>query len=139
MDGNRALLYFKDNEIHTASRGGGNYDYATSHIRKNPTLISFFKRNPGLVLDGELYVFGKSLQQLSGCARLEDGELPFKLQYYVYDVVDITKTFEERYAILQRIKEELGLGFDPERTFEPTDLMIQMLPQEKIKNDEKIM
>ena len=102
-------------------------------------MISFFKKNPNLVLDGELYIFGKSLQQLSGCARLEDGELPFKLQYYIYDIVDLEKTFEERFNILQEIKQELNLTFDPEKTFSDDELMIQMLPQIKIANDEKLM
>lgn len=139
VDGARALFYFKNGNVYTASRGGGNYDYATSHIRKNPALISFFKKNPNLVLDGELYIFGKSLQQLSGCARLEDGELPFKLQYYIYDIVDLEKTFEERFNILQEIKQELNLTFDPEKTFSDDELMIQMLPQIKIANDEKLM
>ena len=90
-------------------------------------------------IDGELFIFGKSLQNLSGCARLEDGPLPFKLQYYIYDIVDTEKTFEERYKILQEIQKELNLGFDPEKTFGDDELMVQMLPQIKIPNDEKIM
>ena len=61
------------------------------------------------------------------------------MQYYIYDIVDTEKTFEERYKILQEIQKELNLGFDPEKTFEDDELMVQMLPQIKIPNDEKIM
>lgn len=90
-------------------------------------------------MDGELYVFGKTLQTLSGCARLEEGEIPFKLQYYIYDIVDLDKTFEERFKIIQQIKQDLNLDFNPTKVFSNDELMIQILPQEKIKNDEKIM
>lgn len=135
----RNLFYWDGTQIKSASRGGGNYDYATAHIRNNPAFIEFFKRHPNIKTDGELYIHGKSLQSLSGCARLEDGELPFKLQYYIYDVVDLDKTFEERYKTLQTIKTELNLGFDPNKVFTDGELFIQMLPQEKIKNDSDTM
>lgn len=135
IDGGRALFFYKDGEIHTSSRGGGNYDYPTSHIRNNQKLIDYFKLHPDLVLDGELYVFGYSLQRLSGCMRLEDGELPFKLQYYVYDIVDLNKPFKERYKIIQQLKNDLNLGFDPNKSFKDDELMIQILPQVEIKND----
>lgn len=139
MDGTRNLFYWDGTQVRSASRGGGNYDYATAHIRNNPKFIEFFRQHPDIQTDGELYVHGKSLQTLSGCARLEDGELPFKLQYYIYDIVDAEKTFEERYKILQEIAQELNLGFDPEKTFADDELMVQMLPQVKIENDEKLM
>lgn len=135
----RAILYIKDDVLHFASRGGSTYDYPTSHLRNNSKLIEYFKQHPDLQLDGELYVFGKTLQQLSGCVRLEDGELPFKLHYYVYDIVDIGKTFEERYKVIQKLKEDLNLGFDPNRNFKDDEIMIQILPQEKIPNNEKLM
>ena len=135
----RNLFYWDGKQIQSASRGGGNYNYATTHIRTNPKFIEFFKQHPNIQIDGELFIFGKSLQNLSGCARLEDGPLPFKLQYYIYDIVDTEKTFEERYKILQEIQKELNLGFDPEKTFGDDELMVQMLPQIKIPNDEKIM
>lgn len=131
----RTLLFYKDGEIHTSSRGGGNYDYAFSHIRNNQKLIDYFKLHPDLVLDGEAFQTGRSLQQISGCMRLEDGELPFKLQYYVYDIVDLNKTFRERYEIIQQLKNDLNLGFDPNKSFKDDELMIQILPQVEIKND----
>ena len=79
------------------------------------------------------------MQQISGCARLEDGALPFKLQYYVYDVVDPNLNFYERYKIIQSFKEKLNLGFDPNKDFKDDELMIQILPQTLIPNDENIM
>ena len=139
IDGTRALLYINDGKINFSSRGGGDYNYPTSHIRNHPKLIEYFKSHPDIIMDGEIFVFGKSLQALNSCVRLEDGEIPFKVQYYVYDIVDVNKTFEERYKIIQSIKDELQLSFDPNKEFKDDELMIQILPQEKIPNDDKIM
>lgn len=45
-----------DTGIHSASRGGGNYDYyTTGHIYKHPKIVELFNNRPTWVLDGELY------------------------------------------------------------------------------------
>lgn len=86
LDGVKALFYYKDGEIHTASRGGSDYDYSTEHLRTYPPLVKFFKENPTIILDGELFVRGKSLQQISGAARMEKNAYDFNwLQYWIYD------------------------------------------------------
>ena len=89
LDGVKALFYYKDGEIHTASRGGEDYDPATTHLREYQPLIDFFKANPTVVLDGELFVRGKTLQQISGAARMEKNAVDCDwLQYWVYDCYD---------------------------------------------------
>lgn len=86
LDGVRCLMYWDGKEIHTASRGGEGYDPATTHIREKESLIKFFKENPTIILDGELYKYGKTLQQISGAARLEKNAYDCDwLQYFVYD------------------------------------------------------
>lgn len=133
IDGVRCSFYWKDGEVRTASRGGGDYDASTSFMRHNPKLIQFFEDHPDIVLDGELYEHGKSLQQISGAARLEKDTAGMDwLEYYIYDVMDSTKTFEERLDILHDIANELDLGFDPERQWAEGDLKFQMVPQEKV-------
>lgn len=90
LDGVRCLMYWDGKEIHTASRGGENYDPATTHIREKESLIKFFKENPTIILDGELYKHGKTLQQISGAARMEKNAYDCDwLQYWVYDCYDI--------------------------------------------------
>lgn len=134
IDGVRCLMFVKDGEIHTSSRGGKNYDNSTYHITCNPKLKKFMLDNPTLILDGELYVHGYSLQTLSGLARLKkETDKCDELQYYIYDVVDTNKTFEERLEILDHIKDELQLDFDPNKTFENGDLQIQMVPHIKVE------
>lgn len=133
IDGVRCSFYWKDGEVRTASRGGGDYDASTSFMRHNPKLIQFFEEHPDIVLDGELYKHGKSLQQVSGAARLEKDTAGMDwLEYYIYDVMDSTKTFEERLDILHDITDELNLGFNPEREWDDGELKFQIVPQETV-------
>lgn len=133
IDGVRCSFYWKDGEVRTASRGGDDYDASTSFMRHNPKLIQFFEEHPDIVLDGELYKHGKSLQQISGAARLEKDTAGMDwLEYYIYDVMDSTKTFEERLDILHDITDELNLGFNPEREWDDGELKFQIVPQETV-------
>lgn len=134
IDGVRASFLLRDGEVVTASRGGQHYDYSTMHIRKHPLMEALFKENPDLVLDGELYQHGKSLQQISGAARLEKDAVRCEgLQYYIYDVMDATKTFEERLEVLHDIQSDLNLSdFNPEMVYTNNALQVQMVPHEKV-------
>lgn len=89
LDGVKALFYWDGKEVHTASRGGEHYDVATTHLRKNPQLVEFFKANPTIILDGELFKRFKTLQQISGAARMEKNAYDCDwLEYWVYDCYD---------------------------------------------------
>lgn len=104
LDGVKALFYYKDGEIHTASRGGEDYDPATNHLRTDQRLLDFFKANPNVVLDGELFKRGKTLQQISGAARLEKNAYDCDwLEYWIYDcyIIDHVEVKAiDRYASL---------------------------------------
>ena len=86
LDGLKALFYYKDGEIHTASRGGTNYDISVAHLRANEELIKFFEKYPSITLDGELFKRGRSLQEISGAARKD--EIAYWLEYWIYDMYD---------------------------------------------------
>ena len=133
IDGVRCSFYYKDGEIKTASRGGGDYDPACQHFINHPKFIKFFENHPDYILDGELYKFGVSLQRISGAARLEVNAVDCDwLDYYIYDVMIPDTPFIERLDILNEIKEELDLGFNPEREWKPGELQIQMVPHVKV-------
>lgn len=133
IDGTRCSFYYKDGVIKTASRGGGNYDPACQHFINNKKLISFFENHPDYILDGELYKHGKSLQQISGAARLEKNAYDCDwLEYYIYDVMIPNMPFKDRLEILEEIKEELNLEFNPERIWKEGELQMQMVPQVKV-------
>lgn len=110
LDGIRCLLYFKGGLIHSASRGGKTYDKAIQHILTNPTLLEIFRKQPDLILDGEIYRHGSDwpLQRISGLARLQNPtEDCLKLEYWIYDYVDLNVIFEQRYEVLKVFKELL--------------------------------
>ena len=133
LDGVRCTMFLRDGEIHTSSRGGKDYDNSTSHITNNPELLKYFNDNPNLILDGELYIHGYSLQQLSGLARLKnDTDNCNKLQYFIYDIVDPNKIFVERLEMIEEFQRALQLGFDPDKEFNG-ELQIQILPHVKVE------
>lgn len=111
-DGVRCMLYWDDKskEVKTASRGGLNYDAATSHIRNNNEIKEYFSRNTTMVLDGEIYVHGHSLQEISGTARLDefDEKRCSVLEYHCYDVAVEKIPFKDRVQILNEISEILN-------------------------------
>lgn len=131
IDGVRCSFYWDGFQIKTASRGGGDYDMAVRQMIQHPKLIEFFQKHPDYVLDGELYKHGKSLQQISGAVRKEKESTPW-LEYYIYDVMIPDMVFEERLKVLNEIKEELELDFQPEREWEENELKFQMVPHEKV-------
>ena len=133
IDGVRASIFLKDGELKTSSRGGTNYDFALRHILEHPTLIEFFENNPDLVLDGEVYKHGWSLQKISGKVRtIKDVTTCTPLEFWVYDIVDVTKPFIERLETLECIKEELNLNFDYEKEFADSDLKLRIVPHDEM-------
>ena len=110
LDGTRCLLYYKDGEIYSASRGGKDYDVSSTLIRQNKILLKWFKENPNLLLDGELYAHGIPLQRISGITRLKTWEERCEiLEYWIYDIVS-SEPFEERYHELMNLQELLEDG-----------------------------
>lgn len=105
IDGVRCLMYYKDGEVHTASRGGQHYDYSTKHITGHSDMIKLFEENPDIILDGELYIHGRPLQYISGLARLETDVYSKceALEYWIYDIVDPNLTFEDRLEMLEDV------------------------------------
>lgn len=134
IDGLRASIYLgKDGVLHTASRGAMNYDAAMSDILENKDLIYLFKDIKGLILDGEAYHHGYTLQQLNSIARTQKTVKDYGiLQFYWYDIVDPNSTFDERWALMRDIRDEMNLIFDPEKNFEDGELRIQFVPQEEV-------
>ena len=128
-DGVRMLVFMRDGEVHTSSRGGGDYDIAATYIRQDPYIIKIFKENPELILDGELYKHGKPLAWISGLVRKETLEEDHKLlTYHCYDIVDEKSTFKDRVKRLNKIKANC-----------PTDSKLIVIEQRLIKGLDQIM
>lgn len=110
IDGVRGMLSYnhETDEIECTSRGGGDYNVSTTDIRNDEQLLELFRSNPELILDGEIYVHGWSLQKISGTARLKTyEERCSKLEFWVFDYVDTEKSFNNRLDYLIDLSIEL--------------------------------
>lgn len=129
LDGVRCFLFWSDEKIRTSSRGGQDYDISAEYILKDPYLISLFKNNPELILDGEIYRHGWPLNKISGLCRKEVIEPEHsELMFYCYDIVDENKTFKDRLKILQEIGKNC-----------PPDSKLHFLPHTEVKGLKQIM
>ena len=94
LNGVRCLARRDGNTIWFTSRKNKPYDSTLSHL-VSPLLKVM---SDGEIFDGEIYIHGLSLQTIVSYVKKLRPGLSEKLQYWIYDVVDSTKTFEQRYA-----------------------------------------
>lgn len=142
INGVRCLIYLgEDNKVHTISRGSIDYDVPLMNIIYHDKLEALFKKYPCLILDGEIYKHGWTLNQISGvCRKRETATDGIDLEFYWYDIVDTSESFESRLEMMNYIASELELkSFDPYRKWEKNDLKIQMVPQEEISGYDNMM
>ena len=141
IDGLRCLIYLgEDGKLHTASRGATNYDAAMIEILEHPDLIQLFEENPTLIMDGECYKHGYSLQQLNSVARTQVKAVDYEiLQFYWYDIVDLNSPVTERINKIKELAEPLSLTFEPEREFQYGELRIQLVPHVEVSGWDNIM
>ena len=146
IDGLRCIIYLGDDDkLHTSSRGATNYDSAMFEILTHPALIKLFKNNKGLMLDGECYHHGYTLQQINSIARTQKVAKDLEvLQFYWYDIVDLNNPFKSRLAKMKSIVEELKeygskIGWEPDRMFKENELRIQFVPQVEVSGWDNMM
>lgn len=142
INGTRCLIFYKDEKVTTCSRGSVKYDIPIKHIIENQVLINFFKNHPNVILDGEIYHHSPNytLNIISGICRKQEYDPKSELlEFYWYDLIDLTLGFSDRFNLMQKYAKELNLTpFDPLKTYKNGDLQIQFLPQEKVSGWENI-
>ena len=122
LDGVRCLIQYNkldcgEHEVVAYSRTGKQWKNI-AHICV--ALKPFFKQNPNVILDGELYnhALRDDFEKIISCVRKQKptdadrAESRRLVQFHCYDIVDETTTFEERYRpILDdlNIKEAYGV------------------------------
>uniref|UniRef100_A0A6C0E4I8 Polydeoxyribonucleotide synthase [ATP] n=1 Tax=viral metagenome TaxID=1070528 RepID=A0A6C0E4I8_9ZZZZ len=111
LDGIRCLTYLKDGKIVNQSRQLKYFNNLT-HI--NSELENILKKNPDLVLDGELYNHDIVFNQIAGIVKKEklkdeDFEKLKQIQYHIYDCFFENKnlSFNERNKFLQSLKDNM--------------------------------
>ena len=146
IDGLRCIIYLGDDgKLHTSSRGATNYDSAMFEILTHPALIKLFKNNKGLMLDGECYHHGYTLQQINSIARTQKVAKDLEvLQFYWYDIVDLNNPFKTRLAKMKSIASELKeygseISWEPDRIFKENELRIQFVPQVEVSGWDNMM
>ena len=146
IDGLRCIIYLGDDgKLHTSSRGATNYDGAMFEILSHPALVKLFKEYPSLMLDGECYHHGYTLQQINSIARTQKVAKDLEvLQFYWYDIVDLNNPFKTRLDRMEFFADKLDgygapIGWDPEREFKEDELRIQRVPQEPVQGWDTMM
>lgn len=100
IDGLRCMARMVNGDVELYSRTGAVF-HSVDHIRS--ALHNFLKKNPDLVLDGELYSSDIPFEELSGlCRRGKDQAVG--VAYHVFDVVLNEKQFQERMACWKDIR-----------------------------------
>ena len=93
-----------EDNLKTVSRGGKTYDVPAKLICEE--LHDFLEEHSDYIIDGELYIHGRYLQEISGMARLETWEKRCEdLEYWIYDIASDAMTFTQRLEILKEMQE----------------------------------
>lgn len=106
LDGIRVAVGNTENGLSSMSRKGKCMDPAMTKIFQSKKWKSFFdKIGKDVMVDGELYVHGKSLQTLSGMCRKEEytPDRHDELEFWIFDIADDTRTAEERALLLNSL------------------------------------
>jgi len=96
LDGGNAIYRLEGAKLTLWSRGGDEYPpipHLEPHIR---LIMSSLKCKE---LNGELYIHGTHLQDLTGAIR-KSKELSKSLEFYIFDIPDNQSTYEERMKLL---------------------------------------
>ena len=108
LDGVRCVIQYDNNEVKAYSRTGKEWKNI-EHILFN--LKPWFILNPNVILDGELYNhdYKDNFEQIISMvrktkptheARLESAK---NVQFHCYDIIEETKTFEERNKFITQV------------------------------------
>jgi len=107
LDGLRCIMYRNPvtGDLHCQSRTGSYFD-TMDHIKTS--LGPVFAKFPHAIFDGELYTTEIPFEELAGLIKKKkltpsDKDRLCVIQYHIYDVVDETKPFEDRHAMLRKI------------------------------------
>jgi ATP-dependent DNA ligase len=97
LDGIRCIVFKYNNDIVFQSRNNTIFQNFP-HLLMELNLL--FLKNPNLILDGELYHHELGFQKITSIVRKKEHPELSKIQYHIYDLIDTSKTFEERYQQL---------------------------------------
>lgn len=96
LDGVRCIATLENGVVKFMSRGGKDY-LVPAHIEKD--LQELFLQDPEMVLDGELYIHGVSLQEIVSCVKKHNEDTK-NLEYRIFDVASDENTWNVRRKLI---------------------------------------
>lgn len=111
LDGIRCGVGQVDGKLTSITRKGKCLDAPMTKIFQSKKWKSFFdKVGNDVMIDGELYIHGKSLQTLSGMCRLIEytPDRHDQLEFWIFDIADEERTAEERAILLNSLQEHFS-------------------------------
>ena len=107
INGVRATISMQEEEVIIKSRDGMRYD-AVVHVKQ--WMLDIFNRvEEDIVFDGELFIYGESLQTIQGSVKSADLNTS-RVVYIIYDLAIENFTNKERWEALKQMNEQ-GLIF----------------------------
>lgn len=126
LDGIRASVYYDGDKLVAMSRSGKDLSVAFTKIFQSKKWKTFFKKvGDNVMVDGELYKHGKTLQSLSGASQLKDydSDRHDELEFWIFDVADEERTADERATLLNSLQGHFDASEDKIRINSQVKLM----------------
>jgi DNA ligase-1 len=121
LDGVRSLATFKNDAYEFTSRGDKVYS-TVNHLSDS---LKQLKYTPALVFDGEIYIHGKSLQEINSAVKKLREETA-QLEFWIFDLAIPKLTFKERLKIIESMCLTRATG-------------IKALPTYEVNSEEEIL
>ena len=124
---------FDESKIKFQSKEGLKYDIL-EHIAKDFELLDFDIQTSKLVFDGEMYIHGEILSEISSAVRKRNPKTEL-LKYYIFDLAIDGVPQKERLEMLESLFTKPALIFDNDYTIESGNLVL--VKHEIINNHEE--
>jgi DNA ligase-1 len=97
LDGIRCIIFKYNNQIVFQSRNNTIFQ-SFPHLLMELNIL--FIKNSKLILDGELYCHHLGFSKITSIVRKKDHQELSKIQYHIYDIIDNSLTYTQRYLQL---------------------------------------
>ena len=108
LNGVRCLVHRNGDKLTFQTRGGLEYESMHSHTKLCEELLKVMPDD--VTWDGELYMHQRSLQQTVSAVK-DLGDDTLNIQYWVYDAVETSQPYIDRFLVLSKHLENVPLDY----------------------------
>lgn len=105
LDGVRCLARIKDGTVTLTSRGGKEYP-VPHQIEQDLICVWEFMHVDELILDGELYIHGVSLQNIVSAVKSTDNPIHGDVEFHIFDIPS-DEPWEQRWLNLRDLRSDI--------------------------------